>query len=129
MASLSPAGLSPGAEGDYLEPGDVLGVGDQLDRGDRAAGDREGEYDPGLAAQRPHDAERLARESVSLADQTDFLNFRGDAQADLAAVLELSGRTTEATTALTSALLLYQEKGNVVCAEPIRVRLDTLATA
>ena len=40
----------------------MLRVGDQLDRGDRAAGDREGEHDLGLAAQCPHRAGRAVDE-------------------------------------------------------------------
>ena len=62
-------------------------------------------------------AESLARQAVSLAAQTDFLNQRGDALLDLAHVLHEAGRPEAARAAAAEALDLYQQKGNSVTAE------------
>jgi len=69
------------------------------------------------------EAERLAREAVALAEQTNTVSFHGDALMDLAEVLELTGRREEAATALEQALALYERKGNVVMAERARAQL------
>jgi len=69
------------------------------------------------------EAERLAREGLELAAQTDYLNDHAKALADLADVLELAGRREEAVTALEQALELYERKGNLVMAERTRRRL------
>jgi class 3 adenylate cyclase/tetratricopeptide (TPR) repeat protein len=58
-------------------------------------------------------AERLARDTVVLADATDALNMRADASLALATVLLESGRTAEATAAAETALELYRAKGNL----------------
>ena len=42
------------------------------------------------------EAEQLAREAVTLAESTEFVNFHADALIDLAAVLEADSRTAEA---------------------------------
>ena len=74
-----------------------------------------------LARRGEHEAaERLACETVELADSTDYLNFHGDALVDLADVLALAGRAEEAAEALERARRLYDEKGNVVSAERTR---------
>ncbi len=73
------------------------------------------------------DAERLAREGVTLAERTDFVNYRADALTDLAAVLESGGRGAEASEAVADALRLYEEKGNAVAADAARTQLDALA--
>jgi hypothetical protein len=52
-----------------------------------------------------------------------MLNMQGDANADLAEVLLLSGTTDAATAALEQALDRYQRKGNVVMAQRTRDRL------
>ncbi len=57
-----------------------------------------------------------AREAVALAETTDDLNLHGDALMDLAEVLSVGGRTSEAISALEAALELYERKGNVVSA-------------
>jgi tetratricopeptide (TPR) repeat protein len=69
------------------------------------------------------EAERLAREGLELAAQTDYLNEHAKALVDLADVLELAGRREEATAALEQALELYERKGNLVMAERTRERL------
>jgi tetratricopeptide (TPR) repeat protein len=60
------------------------------------------------------EADRLAREAVAIAEATDWLNLRGDAQMALADVLRLAGRADDATEAARLALDRYEQKGNVV---------------
>ena len=60
------------------------------------------------------EAERLAREGVELAESTDFLNVRGTALLDLAEVLLVAGRNSEAAEAVAAATALFEQKGNVV---------------
>jgi tetratricopeptide (TPR) repeat protein len=67
------------------------------------------------------EGERLAREAVALAEETDMLNAHADALVDLAEVLALGGRDARAE--LESALALYEQKGNLVMAERTRSRL------
>jgi class 3 adenylate cyclase/tetratricopeptide (TPR) repeat protein len=67
-------------------------------------------------------AERLAREAVDLADQTDQLDSRAEAHVDLAEVLRHGGRQGEAARELERAIWLYKEKGNEM-AERNAVRL------
>ena len=69
------------------------------------------------------EAERLAREAVAISDETDCLNWQGDAYADLAEVLQLSGKADEAKAALEQALDRYERKGNLVMAARMRDRL------
>jgi class 3 adenylate cyclase/tetratricopeptide (TPR) repeat protein len=69
------------------------------------------------------EAERLALEAVSLAEQTDMLNSHANALADLAEVYVLSGRAEEARNRLEGARELYEQKGNLVAAERARNRL------
>jgi tetratricopeptide (TPR) repeat protein len=69
------------------------------------------------------DAERLAREAVTLAAATDLLNVQADAYADFAEVLALAGKRDEAAAALWQALDRYDRKGNIVMAERTRARL------
>jgi len=75
------------------------------------------------------EAERLAREAVALAEETDQLNSHGDALVDLAEVLELARRRDEAAADVEKALTLYERKGDVVMAERARTRLDDLREA
>ena len=56
--------------------------------------------------------ERLAREAVEIAEQTDYLSLRGTVTADLAEVLRLAGRTEEASAAAQLAIGLFRAKGN-----------------
>ena len=66
------------------------------------------------------EGERLAREAVALAGETEMLNAQADALIDLAEVLALAGR--DATPDLDRALALYERKGNLVMAERTRPR-------
>jgi class 3 adenylate cyclase/tetratricopeptide (TPR) repeat protein len=75
------------------------------------------------------EAERLAREAVAIAEKTDDPNGQGDVYADLAEVLELGGKPTEAREALEQALQRYERKGNVVSAAHVRGRLRELEPA
>jgi tetratricopeptide (TPR) repeat protein len=72
------------------------------------------------------EAEELAREAVALGEQTDFLDAQGDAYADLAQVLAMTGRSGDAAAALEQALARYERKENVVVAERVRARLAEL---
>jgi class 3 adenylate cyclase/tetratricopeptide (TPR) repeat protein len=60
------------------------------------------------------EAERLARDAVTLSEGTDFLDESGDALSDLAEVLVMAGRHDEARDELIRALDLYEEKGHLV---------------
>jgi Flp pilus assembly protein TadD len=73
------------------------------------------------------EAERLAREAVTLAERTDFVNQRADALVDLGIVLGRVGRGEDAQAAFLNAILLYEDKGNVVAAR--RVRSDLVMPA
>jgi tetratricopeptide (TPR) repeat protein len=68
--------------------------------------------------------DRLAREAVALAEETDMLNAHADALIDLAEVLALAGQ--DARTELGQALMLYERKGNLVMAKRARSRLAEL---
>ena len=74
-------------------------------------------------------AERLAREAVAIADETEMLDAQGDAYADLGEVLALGGRPQDAAGALQQALVRYERKGNVVMAERTRHLLSALRDA
>jgi class 3 adenylate cyclase/tetratricopeptide (TPR) repeat protein len=81
-----------------------------------------------LARQGKHtEAEQLAREAVTIANQTHHLNGQADAYADLAEVLALAGKTQDATDALTHAKTTYAQKGNLVSTQQARHRLTQLA--
>jgi DNA-binding SARP family transcriptional activator/class 3 adenylate cyclase len=69
------------------------------------------------------EAERLAREAVALAQHTECPTAQGDALADLAEVLQLSGQSDEAIPVLEEARALYERKGNLVMAGRLRARL------
>ena len=69
-------------------------------------------------------AETLAREAVALAAESDFLVLRGDTLMDLAEVLRLVGRPSEAAPAVEEALRLYEQKGNTVSAGRARALLS-----
>jgi class 3 adenylate cyclase/tetratricopeptide (TPR) repeat protein len=57
------------------------------------------------------EAERLARESVGLAEETDFLQLRARAFMSLGEVLKLAGRGGEAQAAIDRAVRLFELKG------------------
>ena len=70
------------------------------------------------------EGERLAREAVQLGEQTDMLVAIGLAHLDLAEVLELAGRRSEAVAELTKALELFDRKGDLPMAAQARTRLE-----
>ena len=67
------------------------------------------------------EGERLAREAVAMAEETDMLNAHADALVDFAEVLDLAGQDGRAQ--LEQALALYERKGNLVMAERTRAKL------
>src|SRR5207244_2744246 len=75
------------------------------------------------------EAERLVREAVAVGEETDMLNAQGDVYADLAEVLILTGKPTEAASALEQALERYERKGNLVSAQRAQTRLAGLQDA
>jgi class 3 adenylate cyclase/tetratricopeptide (TPR) repeat protein len=75
------------------------------------------------------EAQWLAREAVSIANDTDQLDRQGDAYADLAEVVRLGGKPDEAVSALEHALDRYERKGNLVSAHRARTRLAELLEA
>jgi tetratricopeptide (TPR) repeat protein len=75
------------------------------------------------------EAERLAREAVAIADETEMLDAQGDAYADLGEVLALGGRPEDTVEALQQASARYERKGNVVMADRTRHRLSALRDA
>jgi class 3 adenylate cyclase/tetratricopeptide (TPR) repeat protein len=70
------------------------------------------------------DAERLARESVEIADATDFLHLRWYALMSYGEVLILAGRVQEARAVLETAVRLAELKGNVVGARKAQNLLE-----
>jgi tetratricopeptide (TPR) repeat protein len=68
----------------------------------------------------------LARESVSVAGETDDLNMQGDANVDLGEVLRLAGGDEDAARAFDEALVRYEAKGNVVGARDAARRRASL---
>ena len=75
------------------------------------------------------EAERLAREAVTISEKTGFLDGQGDAYADLGEVLLLGGKLDEAAAALEQAHERYARKGNVVSAQRAQARLADLERA
>jgi class 3 adenylate cyclase/tetratricopeptide (TPR) repeat protein len=71
-------------------------------------------------------AERLAREAVALASETDFLAMHADALVDLAEILHAADKLDEARTGLREALAAYEQKGVVVVSEKVRSLLAEL---
>jgi class 3 adenylate cyclase/tetratricopeptide (TPR) repeat protein len=74
------------------------------------------------------DAEALARDAVSMIEQTDALNYQGAALVDLADVLRTAGRGAAAAEALDGAIACYERKENLAAAEQARARLAALRT-
>ena len=69
----------------------------------------------------------LARDAVEIAMTTDHPNLQADSLVDLALVHEAGGGREDAVTAVTSALGIYEAKGNVVRARETRDLLARLA--
>ena len=61
-------------------------------------------------------AERLAREAVRLADETDDIGRQAMARVDLAEVLRSAGRSDDTISLVDHARGLFEQKGNVVAA-------------
>jgi DNA-binding SARP family transcriptional activator len=78
---------------------------------------------------RMDDAERVAREGVAVAEETDQLWFHGDALIDLAEVLRMDGRLEEAAHAAEDALRLFERKGIVVSQAVARALVEELRSA
>ncbi len=76
-----------------------------------------------LAKGRADDTERLVRDAVALAADTDELDLQAEGQVVLAEALRVEGRPGEAAAALDQALRLYEEKGNLVSAARVRAAL------
>ena len=72
------------------------------------------------------DAERLAREAVALAERTDMLNWQANALVHLGEVGILSGNDGDAAGSFQQALVLYEEKGNIVATARVRDRMEDL---
>ena len=72
------------------------------------------------------DAERLAREALTLLEPTDFIDLQADAFDALADVLRTAGRRDDAVAAVERAFVLHERKGNVVSAARSRSLLDQL---
>jgi tetratricopeptide (TPR) repeat protein len=72
------------------------------------------------------EAERLAREALTRAEQTDQLDLHAETYADLAEVLRMGGRRAEAANQFARALALYERKGNLVATRQIRARMVSL---
>ena len=74
------------------------------------------------------DRERHLKDSAAVAiiDQTDGLNFQGEALCDLADVLATAGRSEEAAAALEQALERYERKKNLAMVAQVRPRLEEL---
>jgi tetratricopeptide (TPR) repeat protein len=77
-----------------------------------------------LSARGDHaSAEKLAREAVTISEQTDNLEGQADAHYDLAEVLEAAGRREDAITAWQDSLDRYERKGIIPLARRVRERL------
>jgi DNA-binding SARP family transcriptional activator len=74
-------------------------------------------------------AERIAREAVAFAADSDFLDSYGTALTDLAEVLRLAGRPLEAAEAVEEAITIHGQHGNVLAVKHSRILLDELKQA
>ena len=72
------------------------------------------------------EAERLVREGIRVTERTQYLTDRAFSFMDLAEVLRLAGRNEEAASAVERAIDLFEQKGNVVCADRARKILEDL---
>jgi class 3 adenylate cyclase/tetratricopeptide (TPR) repeat protein len=72
------------------------------------------------------EAEALAREGVAIIERTDYVLYHADALTDLAEVLRLQDRSSEAVTAAEKAWRLYEQKGNAVAARNVQTLLEEL---
>jgi tetratricopeptide (TPR) repeat protein len=75
------------------------------------------------------EAERLAREGVALAADSEYVGLHADVLLDLAEVLRLAGRSDEADAATAEAVTLYERKGNVAGAARALERVRLMPSA
>jgi tetratricopeptide (TPR) repeat protein len=75
------------------------------------------------------EAERLAREAVTILSETDYINGHAEVVADLGEVLQCAGRDDEAAASVEEAIRLYDLKGNAASAAALRKRLAHLGAA
>jgi tetratricopeptide (TPR) repeat protein len=71
-------------------------------------------------------AELLARAAVDLTRRTEAPLLQADALAELAAVLRIGGKRSEAREAIAQAVALYASKGDVVSAARARAWADAV---
>jgi tetratricopeptide (TPR) repeat protein len=71
-------------------------------------------------------AEQLGREAITFAEKSDFLNSHAHALADLAEILEIAGRTSQAGDTLREAIALYERKENLSSAASAHAALAKL---
>ena len=69
-------------------------------------------------------AQELIDEAVAIVERTDFLFDRGTVQLDSAEVMDLLGRSEEASAARERALAMFEEKGDLVSAARTRSLLE-----
>jgi tetratricopeptide (TPR) repeat protein len=69
---------------------------------------------------RIEEAERLAREGVAIAADSEFVVLHADVLLDLAEVPELAGRPEEAREATSEAVRIHERKGNIAAARSAR---------
>ncbi|HEX9410184.1 MAG TPA: adenylate/guanylate cyclase domain-containing protein [Actinomycetota bacterium] len=74
------------------------------------------------------EAEALVQEAVRFIERTGEIDHKGDAHRDLAEVLRLAGKDSEAADALKRAIEWYEAKGNVVSVSKARAQLEHLDT-
>ncbi len=72
------------------------------------------------------EAERLIKEALERADETDQPDTQAEVRADYAEVLRMAGRRQEAAKELKKAKDLYEEKGNLAAAKQMSTVLVTL---
>jgi tetratricopeptide (TPR) repeat protein len=75
------------------------------------------------------EAERVAREALAFVERTDYLPLHCAVLRDLARILLLSGRQSEAAAALETALALHERKGSTGHIQRVRAQLVTLRTS
>jgi tetratricopeptide (TPR) repeat protein len=72
------------------------------------------------------EAEEHARQAVAVAAHSDLPNVKGDSLVQLADVLAASGKQDDAIAAYSEALMLYEQKENLVAAERVVRSLESL---
>jgi class 3 adenylate cyclase/tetratricopeptide (TPR) repeat protein len=101
----------------------AIGSSDDLDAQPRARAVQARVF----AARGEHDrALEVVLEAVELVEPIDFLDLKGYVHAVLGEVHERAGRRDEAVAAVERAIVLFEQKGNVVSATRSRAVLDEL---